>query len=286
MPDTPPVTRTRWPGYRHVVFDCDSTLSGIEGIDELAGTEGVRAEIEALTERAMKGEVELEDVYARRLELLQPDRHQVAALRAKYKERAVPDARRVIAALQALGHEVYVVSGGLAEPVREYAVSLGVPEEHVVAVHTRHEPLSGEWWRTDARDPHHFLEYEEGALSTSDGKATAITELTRPGGGGVVLVGDGVSDLNAREAVDAFVGFGGFVTRERVQEEADVFVSSTSLAPVLALAAGPSGRAVASPDQAELIDAGLAAFRAGVMQFKDPIMARRFDRAFSGGDGR
>ncbi len=281
MRDTSPVTRTRWPGYRHVVFDCDSTLSGIEGIDELAGTEGVRAEIEALTERAMKGEVELEDVYARRLELLQPDRQQVAELRTKYKQRAVPDARRVIDALQELGHEVYVVSGGLAEPVREYAVSLGVPEEHVVAVHTRHDTLSGEWWRTDARDPHRFLDYEEGALSTSDGKATAIAELTRSGDGGVVLVGDGVSDLNARTAVDTFVGFGGFVTRERVEREADVFVSSTTLAPVLALAAGPSGRAVGSADHVALIDDGVQAFRSGTMRFKDPSVGARFERAFS-----
>ena len=56
--------------FRTVLFDCDSTLSTIEGIEELAAAN--RPEIVALTEAAMRGEVPLETVYAKRLELVQP----------------------------------------------------------------------------------------------------------------------------------------------------------------------------------------------------------------------
>jgi len=54
------------PPYGTIAFDCDSTLSTIEGIDELAALIGVGvdgAEIAALTERAMAGEIALEEVY-------------------------------------------------------------------------------------------------------------------------------------------------------------------------------------------------------------------------------
>jgi phosphoserine phosphatase len=42
----------------------------------------------------------------------------------------------------------------------------------------------------------------------------------------VVMVGDGVSDLEATPVVDLFVGFGRYVARERVRREAGVFVTS------------------------------------------------------------
>ena len=62
----------REPPYDAVVFDCDSTLSELEGIDELAG--GRSAEVSELTARAMAGELPMEAVYGRRLELLRPTR--------------------------------------------------------------------------------------------------------------------------------------------------------------------------------------------------------------------
>ena len=56
------------PPYGTVVFDCDSTLSAIEGVDELAGEK--RDEVEALTRRAMNGELSLDQVYGERLDLI------------------------------------------------------------------------------------------------------------------------------------------------------------------------------------------------------------------------
>ena len=53
----------RWPVYRHVIFDCDSTLTGIEGIDELASHPDTRQRVADLTRSAMDGKVNLETVY-------------------------------------------------------------------------------------------------------------------------------------------------------------------------------------------------------------------------------
>ena len=69
------------PPFGTLVFDVDSTLASIEGIDELAGDR--RPEIAALTTRAMAGEIKLEDVYAKRLALLAPSRGAVEVLAKK-----------------------------------------------------------------------------------------------------------------------------------------------------------------------------------------------------------
>ncbi|HUP88916.1 MAG TPA: HAD family hydrolase, partial [Longimicrobiales bacterium] len=98
-----------------VIFDCDSTLSEIEGIEELAVDH--RAEVEALTEAAMRGEIPLEQVYGRRLELVRPSKDRVFALGQRYINTLVPHARETVAALIAAGIRVCVVSGGVKPAV-------------------------------------------------------------------------------------------------------------------------------------------------------------------------
>ena len=68
-----------------IFFDCDSTLTSLEGIDELARLKGeeVFTEIEDLTNAAMDGKVPIDEVFGRRLNIIQPDRaasEQVAQL--------------------------------------------------------------------------------------------------------------------------------------------------------------------------------------------------------------
>ena len=101
--------------YRTVVFDCDSTLSALEGIEELASDH--RREVETLTDAAMRGEVPLDQVYGERLALIQPTREAVDALIPRYIDGLVDDAAGTVAALHAAGVDVRVVSGGLLPAV-------------------------------------------------------------------------------------------------------------------------------------------------------------------------
>jgi len=129
---TPPRVHDAPPPYRTLVFDCDSTLSAIEGIDELA-RENVRA-IAELTDRAMRGELALEDVYERRLEIVRPTRAALDAVGRLYVERVLPNARELVAAAHALGKRVCIVSGGLEPAVRALADDLGLGAGDVLSV--------------------------------------------------------------------------------------------------------------------------------------------------------
>ena len=82
--------------FRSFWFDCDSTLSAIEGVDELtlALPKALQREIKALTEAAMNGTVPLAEVYERRLATIAPSRDQLEAVGKLYVEKLVPgDAR-------------------------------------------------------------------------------------------------------------------------------------------------------------------------------------------------
>lgn len=235
-------------GFATIIFDCDSTLAAIEGIDELGGEHA--DEIRALTDAAMRGEMALEEVYGRRLALIHPTRERVEAIAREYTASLVPDARETLAALAWLGKDVRVVSGGLLPPVAAVAGELGISPERVAAVGIRFGDDGG------------YLGFDEASpLARSGGKAEVIRAWSpaRP----ALLVGDGATDLEARPAVDAFAAYMGVVWRPHVAAGADHVLRHPSLAAVLALAAGAEDRArLAASPHAELLARGYAALAA------------------------
>ncbi len=231
-----------WFPFDLIIFDCDSTLSLIEGIDELARLAGQEAEIAALTKRAMEGDIPLESVYEKRMVAVKPTRAQLRAVRQAYRDRCVADAAQVIAALHEQGKQVFIVSGGLREAVVDFGEWLGITTDHIFAVGMEYNQLSGEWWRYHRpNETEQFLAVEAHPLTATGGKTAIIeNEIRSHYKGRAMLIGDGLSDLEARPAVDLFVVFGGAVERARILAEADVFIPPPTLIPVVALAAGRS----------------------------------------------
>ena len=208
--------------FAAVWFDCDSTLTAIEGVDELASfrTAEVRQRVARATERAMQGEVSVEHVSGERLALVAPTREECALLARRYVEHTVPDAEGVVTALRRLGKAVGIVSGGLLPPVLAFAEHLGIAPELVRAVAVTFDP-DGRYAAFDADSP----------LTQSGGKARVLADGPRP----CAVVGDGVTDLETEPFVDRFVGFGGIVRRAAVESRARFFVAEPRLSAVLPL---------------------------------------------------
>lgn len=276
---------TPWGSFDLIFFDCDSTLSGIEGIDELARLKGKGWRVSVLTERAMNGELDLAGVYGRRLQAIRPTRGQVNAIVESYQQALVPDARAVLDALQFLGKTVFIISGGLAEPVRGFGQRLGIPADQIRAVELEYNQLAGEWWRyhePQTQQQHTWLDYQVGPLTVSSGKPDMLRELAGERPGRRLMVGDGVSDLATREVVDLFVGYGGVVTRDAVLEHSEAFIHSPSLAPLLPVAAGPGGwqRLRGTAHQA-VFEKGLRLAQAGQLSLKHSSLQQAFAGAFT-----
>ena len=213
----------RQPRFSTVVFDCDSTLSSIEGIDELcrALPPSRREEVAALTRAAMDGEVPLSDVYGRRLDVVRPSRDDLDALGRLYAEAAVPGAFSVLERLRAAGVRVVVVSGGLRPAVEAFARALGVDARDVFAVDV-HFDEEGAYAGFDESSP----------LARNQGKVAVLKEL-REQGKPLLFLGDGITDLEAAPVVDLFIGYGGVVRRPSVERAAAVYRTDPDLSFVL-----------------------------------------------------
>lgn len=201
--------------FASVVIDVDSTLSGVEGIDWLAALRGpeMAAQISALTDRAMRGEITLDSVYGERLRMIAPARREIEALAARYVEAIAPGAVEAIAAMRRAGVAIAVVSGGLREAIVPLARAVGVEGHALRAVSIRFD-RHGRYAGYDERSP----------LATQQGKAAVVRELAL--GAPALGVGDGATDLAMRPSVAAFGAYTGFVRREPVARAADFIIES------------------------------------------------------------
>ncbi len=277
------MTHSHWASFDLIFFDCDSTLSAIEGIDELARLKGKEWRVSVLTDKAMNGDLDLAQVYGKRLQAIRPTRGQLKAVEEMYWEKIVPDAEAVLAALHYLGKEVFIISGGLAEPVRGFGKRLGVPPEKIRAVELEYNQLAGDWWHyyePQTQNTHTYLDYQVGPLTISSGKPTMVRELVAGRPGRKLMVGDGMSDLVTRTEVDLFVGFGGVVSRAKVRDNAEAFIDSPSLAPILPVAVGPVGyQHVKGTIHQPVFDKGIELALNGALSLNN--LRDDFERAFA-----
>jgi phosphoserine phosphatase len=210
------------PPFERIVFDCDSTLSTIEGIEELSANDPeLRRSIEDLTASAMNGKLRLDEVYGQRLSLINPKQIDVMRVGSRYVQTVVPGARELISGLRSLGKEVLIISGGVRLAVASFAAWLGVGDSNVHAVKVFF----------DAEDRYHDFD-RQSVLARNDGKSTVLRSLPPAR---TVFVGDGITDAEARDAVECFICFGGVVLREEVAAKADAVVSDAQLAALLPL---------------------------------------------------
>ncbi len=207
-----------------ILFDCDSTLSAIEGIDELARLRGPEAlqQIAHMTNQAMNGTIPVEAVFSRRLELIQPTRQNVAAVGSHYIESVEPTALSTIRELKARGWEPAIVSGGFRQAIRPLADYLGITRIEAVDL----------YFRGDGSYRGYDVDYP---TTRSGGKPQVIARLRRElEPGKIVMVGDGVSDLETMPVVDLFIGFGRYTARAPVRAAAGNFILSLNeLLPLL-----------------------------------------------------
>lgn len=202
------------PRFRSLILDVDSTLSGIEGIDWLARRRdrAVAEAIEALTARAMDGQIPLEVIYEERLKVIRPTVAEIAALSEAYVAARAPGVEEALAAFRDAGLRLVVVSGGIRQAILPLTRALGFPDEDVDAVSLR--------FADDA-----CVGIEPSPLTTQTGKPEA--RVVQGLGAPVLAVGDGMTDLVLRHPPDRFfAAYTGFVRRAPVVEGADYVLES------------------------------------------------------------
>ncbi|XP_050421040.1 phosphoserine phosphatase isoform X2 [Adelges cooleyi] len=205
-----------WQEADAVCFDVDSTVIQEEAIDELAKFCNKGPEVEKLTSSAMSGGMDFRQALAARLQIIQPSLQQIRDFIREHPFSLTAGIKTLVERLQQKNVPVYLVSGGFRGLIGPIAIELGVPLQHIYANKLKFF-MSGEYAGFDEKEP----------TSKNGGKAEVITLLKEKHGySKLVMVGDGITDLEACPPADAFIGFGGNKAREEVKSKSKWFVES------------------------------------------------------------
>jgi len=194
-----------------LVADMDSTIIGCECIDELADFAGRKAEISAITERAMRGELDFEAALVERVAMLKS--LPVAALQECFDQRVRlnPGARTLVQTMKANGARCALVSGGFTFFTSRVAALAGFDLQRANTLLDDGVFLTGEVGRP---------------ILGREAKLTALLEESANTPVDAIALGDGANDL----AMITAAGLGvAYRAKPIVAAEADAKIDFTTL---------------------------------------------------------
>lgn len=204
---------------RLVCFDMDSTLIQVEVIDELAKAAGVGEQVAAITESAMRGEIDFSESFRQRMALLEGMDESV--LKEIAEELPITEgAARLISHLRHFGYKVAILSGGFTYFANYLKEKLGIDYVYANQLDFENGKLTGK---------------VKGDIVDGNMKAKLLTKLAEQEGISteqVIAVGDGANDL----PMLAIAGLGiAFHAKPIVKEQAQHSITNLGLDAILYL---------------------------------------------------
>ena len=204
------------PPPRLLVADMDSTMITVECIDELADYAGVKPKVAAITERAMRGELDFAASLKARVALLEGMDTDVLDRCHSERVRIMPGAKTLIRTLAARGAKTVLVSGGFTHFAERVAAEIGFGR-----VYANRLGLAGGKLDGSVAEP----------ILGAEAKRTALLECAAGlDSSETVAIGDGANDIPMLEAA----GFGiAYHAKPAAEAAADAAVRHGDLTTIL-----------------------------------------------------
>jgi len=200
--------------FRLVAMDMDSTLITIECIDEIADMQGLKPQVSAITEAAMRGELDFAESLTRRVALLRG--LPVEALGRVYEERLAISmgGEAMLKGVQAAGLKTLLVSGGFTFFTERLQARLGLDYTHANVLEAEHGVLTGRvvGGIVDAEEKRRTVERVCAELGIAPSQA--------------IVMGDGANDLKMMGIAGLSLAFR---AKPVVRAQADVALNFTGL---------------------------------------------------------
>ncbi len=219
---TPPL---RWQDFKLIAFDMDSTLINIECIDEVADAAGRKAEVAAITEAAMRGEItDYKDSLRQRVALLKGVSVNAMTEVVTHRLKLNPGASKLVAACKQAGMSTLLVSGGFTFFTDHVQALLGIERVRSNVLEVVNGHLTGRMVDQAWGDICDGEEKRRMLLGTCEALGIEPSQS--------IAMGDGANDIPMMSVAGLAVAYH---AKPRVREAAHVAIDEGGLDRLLAL---------------------------------------------------
>lgn len=192
-----------------ICLDFDSTIIKYEGIDELARQKGCYQEVSRITIEAMEQGLSFRESLEKRLNILKPT---IDDIRIYYQRNLLDDFSEgifnLINRFKNNNKSIYVISGGFEQLIHPYTDILNIPRENVFC----NELIFDKDGKYSSFDTTRLT-------SVSGGKIEVIKQIKKQiTNKNIMMIGDGLTDLETYPYVNIFIGYGGNIERLYIKE--------------------------------------------------------------------
>ena len=206
---------------RDVLFDVDSTLVEIEGLDYLAERKGLKDKLAPLTVQAMNGTLSMREAMVQKMDALRPSALDLEFMGHAYLQHVVLGVLETIEEIHRLGHRAWILTGNFQQAAELLASGIGIPRNRVLA----NQVILNDRGEYVGINPDLPLFNNHGKVVTITNNSHRLHNIT--------MVGDGSTDAETKPVVDLFIGYGGVARRKAVEKTAEVYIKDRDLRKIL-----------------------------------------------------
>ncbi|KAK8803356.1 hypothetical protein WA158_001050 [Blastocystis sp. Blastoise] len=205
-----------------VCFDVDSTISQHEGLEQFAQYNCNLSQLEfikKITNQAMLGEINYEKSLEKRLDIIKPTQQSFSSFIQKFPIHYTKGVLGFIRFLQKSQKEIFLISGGFLEMIQPIKKELNLDDNHIFC-----NTLS-------FHDDGTYDSFDHSKLTCKNlGKLHVVKLIKeRHPSDLVVMIGDGMTDVETASVVDAFIGYGGVSYRQKVEALSMLYIDDFSI---------------------------------------------------------
>ena len=200
-----------------ICFDFDSTIIKYEGIDKLAKQKNCYDIVSNITKEAMEKSNCFSKSLEKRLNIIKPSINDII----KYKNDISFDNISsglvdILNFLRNNNKNIFVISGGFEQLIFPYTKLLKIPNENVYCNSLIFD------------DDGNYLNFDKQRYTCNSNGKNKVINLLKKDNKNIIMIGDGITDLETKNDVSAFIGYGGNCIRKSIKDNADYYYTDFS----------------------------------------------------------
>lgn len=195
-----------------ICFDFDSTIINYEGLDKLAKQKGCYDVVSSITKNAMDNYDSLYESLKKRLDIIKPTYDDICYYKNNISSNNISfGLLSLFNYLKYKNKDIFIISGGFEQLILPYVEKFNFPVENTFCNSIIFDNNGN------------YKNFDEDRLTCKSKGKNKVINIIKNKYKNIIMIGDGITDLETKDDVLCFIGYGGNCIRKNVKDNSSYY---------------------------------------------------------------